>query len=63
MTAANLRDFIIPSSGFLGRWCGLLARLFGDSLSIDRVNGGWTRGKIVGKPTIPGSEIKSRCQP
>lgn len=39
MSTTHLRD-LVSSSLFLGCGCGLLPRLLGDSLSIDRVNGG-----------------------
>lgn len=45
MRATDLRDFVIPSSRFLGCGSGLLARLLGDGLSIDHVNGEWKKGR------------------
>jgi hypothetical protein len=57
MDGTNLRDLVISSPRLFGCGCNLLARLLGNGLSIDRVNGEGTR-KIVGKPTILDNKIK-----
>lgn len=44
VTATDLRDFIVSSPGFLSCGGGLLSRLLGDGLNIDRVNSRWQGG-------------------